>query len=59
MRIDPARDQARAVLALDVAHAASTTLYVTNGDVTAFEGNVRHWTGDMRGRVTGLAASPR
>jgi glutamate racemase len=54
-RIDPAREQARAVLALNIPHATGTTLYVTNGDVTAFERNVRHWTGDTTGRVTGLA----
>jgi glutamate racemase len=54
-RIDPAREQARAVLALNLPQAAGTTLYVTNGDVTAFEKNIRHWTGDRTGRVTGLA----
>jgi glutamate racemase len=58
-RIDPAREQARAVLALDVAHATGTTRYVTNGDVTAFERNVRHWTGDATGRVSGLAVLSR
>ena len=58
-RIDPAREQARAVLALDMPHAAGTTLYVTNGDLAAFERNVRHWTGDTTGRVTALLASPR
>jgi glutamate racemase len=54
-RIDPAREQARAVLALNLPPADGTTLYVTNGDVTAFEKNIRHWTGDRTGRVTGLA----
>jgi glutamate racemase len=56
-RIDPAREQARAVIALGLQPGTATTLYVTNGDVTAFEQNVRHWTGDTRGRVMGLAAS--
>jgi hypothetical protein len=56
-RIDPAREQARAVLALGVPRAGGTTLYVTNGDVAAFERNLRHWTGDRTGRVTGLAGS--
>jgi glutamate racemase len=54
-RIDPAREQARAVLALNLPAAFGTTLYVTNGDVTAFEKNIRHWTGDRTGRVTALA----
>ena len=54
-RIDPAREQARAVLALDRPRGTGTTLYVTNGDVNAFERNVRHWTGDRTGRVMGLA----
>jgi hypothetical protein len=35
---------------------ASTT-YVTNGDVAAFERNVRRWTGDTTGCVTGLVAA--
>jgi glutamate racemase len=54
-RIDPAREQARAVLALNLPGAFGTTLYVTNGDVALFEQNIRHWTGDHAGRVTGLA----
>ena len=54
-RIDPAREQARAVLALNLPPANGTTLYVTNGDVGAFEKNIRHWTGDHTGRVTALA----
>jgi glutamate racemase len=54
-RIDPAREQARAVLALNLPVAFGTTLYVTNGDVALFEKNIRHWTGDLTGRVTGLA----
>jgi glutamate racemase len=58
-RIDPAREQARAVLALDRPRGSGNTLYVTNGDPLTFERNVRHWTGDHTGRVTGLTASPR
>jgi glutamate racemase len=56
VRIDPAREQARAVGALGLGPGAGATLYVTNGDLTAFERNVRHWTGDRTGRVMGLAA---
>ena len=56
-RIDPAREQARAVLALGLAPGTGTSLYVTNGDVSLFERNVRHWTGDRAGRVMGLAAT--
>jgi glutamate racemase len=56
-RIDPAREQARAVLALGLPPANGSTLYITNGDVAAFERNVRKWTGDASGRVMGLAAS--
>jgi glutamate racemase len=56
-RIDPAREQARAVLALDLPPAHGSTRYVTNGDVATFERNVRKWTGDATGRVMGLAAS--
>lgn len=53
-RIDPAREQARAVLALRLPPGGGTTLYVTNGDVARFESNVRKWTGDRAGRITGL-----
>jgi glutamate racemase len=53
-RIDPAREQARAVLALHLPPGNNTTLYVTNADVTSFERNVRHWTNDRTGRVTAL-----
>jgi glutamate racemase len=56
-RIDPAAEQARAVLALKLPPAAGSTTYVTNGDVTKFERNVRHWTNDQTGRVMGLAAT--
>jgi len=56
-RIDPAREQARAVLALERPAGTGSTLYVTNGDLAAFERNVRHWTGDHTGRVTALATS--
>jgi glutamate racemase len=54
VRIDPAREQARAVLALGLPPGGGTTLYVTNGDVARFESNVRKWTGDRTGRVSGL-----
>jgi glutamate racemase len=57
-RIDPAREQARATAALGLAPGTAATLYVTNGDVAAFERNVRRWTGDENGRVVGLASSP-
>jgi glutamate racemase len=56
-RIDPAREQARAVLGLNLPPAAGSTTYVTNGDVAKFEHHVRHWTNDQAGRVTGLAAT--
>ncbi len=55
-RIDPAAEQARAVLALKLPAASGSTTYVTNGDVAKFERNVRHWTNDHAGRVMGLAA---
>jgi glutamate racemase len=58
-RIDPAREQARAVLALGLPPGGGTTLYVTNGDVATFEENVRKWTGDPTGRVSGVALSSR
>jgi len=58
-RIDPAREQARAVVALGLPPGTGTTLYITNADVAAFERNVRHWTGDTAGRVSGLTASSR
>lgn len=57
-RIDPAREQARAVAALNLSAGSGKTLYVTNGDVAAFERNVRHWTGDRTGAIMGLAAAP-
>jgi glutamate racemase len=57
VRIDPAREQARAVARLGLPHGTGTTLYVTNGDVTVFERNVRLWTGDRTGRVLGLATT--
>ena len=56
-RIDPASEQARAVTALALSPGGNTTLYVTNADVAPFEHNVRHWTGDRTGRVTGLATT--
>lgn len=45
-RIDPARAQAEAVLALAGGGGSGRTTYVTNGDRDAFERNVRRWTGD-------------
>jgi len=51
-RIDPAVQQARAVARLPLARGNGRTTYVTNGDVAAFEANVRRWTGDAEGRVT-------
>jgi glutamate racemase len=57
VRIDPAREQARAVIALQLPPGEGTTLYVTNGDAAVFERNVRKWTGDTTGRVTALAAA--
>jgi glutamate racemase len=53
-RIDPAVQQARAVALLPLASGVARTTYVTNGDVAAFEANVRRWTGDPNGRVTAL-----
>jgi len=53
-RIDPAAQQARAVARLPLASGTARTTYVTNGDVAAFEANVRRWTGDANGRVTAL-----
>jgi glutamate racemase len=53
-RIDPAVQQARAVARLPLASGTARTTYVTNGDVAAFEANVRRWTGDANGRVTAL-----
>lgn len=58
-RIDPAREQARAVLALNLPPGTGTTHYVTNGDATLFEKNIRRWTGDHTGRVTGVSLSSR
>ncbi len=55
-RIDPAREQARAVAALGLPPGGGTTHYMTNADVATFERNVRHWTGDRGARVTGLTA---
>lgn len=55
-RIDPARAQAAATVAsirdLGLAAGTGVTHYLTNGDVVAFERNVRAWTGDARGRVS-------
>ncbi len=54
VRIDPAAEQARAVLRLGRPGGNAETTYVTNGDVGAFERNVRRWTGDRSGRVVAL-----
>jgi glutamate racemase len=56
-RIDPAEQQAAAVLALPLPLGTSRTTYVTNGDPVLFEQNVRRWTGDTTGIVTGLIAT--
>ena len=56
-RIDPAREQARAVAELRLPPGTGTTLYVTNGDLELFERNVRSWTGDHSGRVVGVLSS--
>ncbi|GAC1548163.1 MAG: glutamate racemase [Candidatus Velthaea sp.] len=53
--IDPAVTQAAASVELvhtrALAPGSSATQYVTNGDVSQFERNVRAWTNDTRGRV--------
>jgi glutamate racemase len=54
VRIDPATEQARAVVRLGRPHGRSETTYVTNGTVEVFERNVRRWTGDTVGRVVAL-----
>jgi hypothetical protein len=46
--------QARAVARLGLASGTSRTAYVTNGDVAAFEANVRRWTGDTSGSINAL-----
>jgi len=57
-RIDPAREQARALLARGVRTGpAGLTRYVTNGDLAAFEANVRRWTGDQTGQVSALVTT--
>lgn len=60
-RIDPAQEQARAVVAeitaLALPHGTAETTYVTNGDRIAYESNVRRWTGDISGRVVELSAA--
>jgi glutamate racemase len=61
--IDPAQAQAQATVALlaagRIAHGSSVTRYLTNGDLAAFETNVRKWTGDTAGTVTRAAALAR
>jgi glutamate racemase len=58
VRVDPAREQARAVVARGLRMGAGgVTTYVTNGDPVAFEANVRRWTGDAAGVVSGLVAT--
>jgi glutamate racemase len=67
VRIDPALAQAAAagvlVRRLALPPGASRTHYLTNGDPTAFESNVRAWTGDRTGIVAAVPAlaheSPR
>jgi glutamate racemase len=56
VRLNPAVEQARAVLALGAATGAGArTAYVTNGDAALFERNVRRWTGDVTGQVDEVA----
>jgi glutamate racemase len=60
VRIDPAVAQAAATAtlidALGLASGNGRTRYLTNGDVVAFERNVRRWTGDATGLVTSVTA---
>ena len=56
-RIDPAVQQARTVARFTLPAGRSRTTYVTNGDVGAFEANVRRWTGDGTGRVKALVGA--
>lgn len=53
VRIDPARAQAQQAVALVRARGLTsgrgTTHYITNGNLAAFEQNVRTWTGDRAG----------
>lgn len=55
LRIDPAVTQAAAAVALverlRLRRERGVTHYLTNGDVTAFERNVRRWTGDRSGTI--------
>jgi glutamate racemase len=57
-RIDPAVAQAAASVQLigdlHLAPGTSTTTYYTNGDASAFEAAVRHWTGDPAAHITAL-----
>jgi hypothetical protein len=63
VRIDPAVAQAAATAAtiarLGLPAGHGITHYLTNGDVAAFQRNVRRWTGDRTatfGRATALAS---
>jgi glutamate racemase len=61
VRIDPAIAQgaaaAKLVGALKLPAGYGETRYLTNGDVAAFERNVREWTGDIVGTVASAAVS--
>jgi glutamate racemase len=58
-RIDPASTQAAAAAALvrrcAFAPGSGATHYLTNGDLTRFEANVRAWTGDLTGSIAAVA----
>jgi glutamate racemase len=60
-RIDPAESQAAAAAALirtaALPRGGGRTHYLSNADVAAFERNVRAWTGDATGRVTGVTVT--
>jgi glutamate racemase len=51
VRIDPALEQAQAVLRLGLAPKNARTTYVTNGDPIAFERNIARWTGESASAI--------
>jgi glutamate racemase len=63
VRIDPARAQAIAtrdlIAELALPRGKSETRYLTNGDLAAFEANIRKWTGDATGLVSSATALVR
>ncbi len=60
-RIDPADSQAAGAAAFIRSSAlprgSGRTHYLTNADTAVFERNVRAWTGDATGRVSGVTAT--